>query len=69
MHVGYIDLKSFEDILLEEVRFLTEELRSKQDDEYFGKKWKRAAKVFDRFFLLVFSIVYLCLVAYLLSSM
>ena len=61
--------KSFEDILLEEVRFLTEELRSKQDDEYFGKKWKRAAKVFDRFFLLVFSIVYLCLVAYLLSSM
>ena len=61
--------KTFEDILLEEVRFLTEELRSKQEDEYFGKKWKRAAKVFDRFFLLVFSIVYLCLVAYLLSSM
>ena len=35
----------------------------------FAKKWKRAAKVFDRFFLLVFSIVYLYLVAYLLSSM
>jgi hypothetical protein len=61
--------RSFEDILLEEVRFLTEELRSKQEEEGFAKKWKRAAKVLDRVFLLVFSVVYLCLVGNLLSSM
>ncbi|XP_028410151.1 neuronal acetylcholine receptor subunit alpha-9-like [Dendronephthya gigantea] len=61
--------KSFEDALLDEVRLLTEELRSKQEEEAFAKKWKIAAKVFDRFFLLIFSLVYICLVSYLLSAM
>ena len=61
--------KCFEDALLEEVRLLTEELRSKQEEEAFAKKWKKAAKVLDRFFLLSFLLVYVCLIAYLMSSM
>ena len=61
--------KTFEDVLLDEVRLLTEELRSKQEEEAFAKKWKVAAKVFDRFFLLIFSLVYLFLISYLLSAM
>lgn len=60
---------NLEDSLLDEVRLLTDELRSKQTEEDFGKKWKRAAKVLDRYFLLTFILIYLCLFFYLLSAM
>ena len=59
---------NLEDSLLDEVRLLTDELRSKQAEEEFGKKWKRAAKVLDRYFLLIFILIYLCLFFYLLSA-
>jgi hypothetical protein len=61
--------KTLEDALFEEVRFLADELRSKQEQEAFAKKWRKAAKVLDRFFLLVFSLIYAGLVINLLSSM
>lgn len=60
---------SFDDSLLDEVRFLTDELRCRQSEEEFGKKWKIAAKVLDRYFLLIFILIYLCLFFYLLSAM
>lgn len=61
-------LQGCEKHLLDEVRLITEELRSRQEEETITKKWKKAAKVLDRFFLLIFSIIYLCLICYLLSS-
>ncbi len=61
--------KTLEDALFEEVRFLADELRSKQEQEAFAKKWRKAAKVLDRFFLLVFSVIYAGLIINLLSSM
>ena len=60
---------SFDDSLLEEIRLLTDELRCRQTEEEFGKKWKIAAKVLDRYFLLIFILIYLCLFFYLLSAM
>ena len=69
--------ENMEEALLKELRLLIGELRSKngelrsknEKEEEFAKQWKRAAKVLDRFFLLVFSAMYACLVIYLLSKM
>ena len=61
--------KDFEEALLDEIRLLTEELRARQEEEIFAKKWKKAAKVVDRISFVLFSFIYICLIAYLLSSM
>ena len=52
-----------------EIRCLTDEVRSRQAHEAAAKKWRRTAKVLDRFFLFFFVFVYLILTAYLLGSM
>lgn len=62
-------LKPVEESLLAEMQFIADTIRAKQDKEALEKKWKRVAKILDRFFLMSFFIVYVSLVAYLLSSM
>ena len=79
-----IGSENMEEALLKELRLLIGELRSKngelrstngelrsknEEEERFAKEWKGAAKVLDRFFLLVFSAMYAGLVIYLLSRM
>ncbi|XP_046842939.1 neuronal acetylcholine receptor subunit alpha-7-like [Xenia sp. Carnegie-2017] len=61
--------KTMEESLLEEVKQLTRELHLRKEHESNAKKWKVAAKVMDRFSLVVFSVVYSCLIIYLLSFM
>ena len=67
-NTGDIGMENMEEALLKELRLLFGELRSKNEEEEFAKQWKGAAKVLDRFFLLVFSVIYAGLVIYLLSS-
>lgn len=55
--------------LLGEIRLLADEVRARQKEELLLKKWKRAAKVLDRFFIFIFLLIYFSLTAYLVSSM